>query len=649
MRRLVAFMTLIMLFVSISGMVVASTFSGWVEVPGFIKIGNTTVELQDISYRDGSLLGELYTGSSFKDFVLGPGKSIYINGVNITYIRALVDGRSLALVNATFPYVFPGENVTFGNYTISLVSVSGSGAKVRISGYNTSKEFISKEFTFGHVRVSLSAYPQVFNGYIKRGDNVTVQGHTLKFVNATVENTSSGFIEKVYFSYDGRIYPIDVGDEKDIGVFHVKVKDLVGIEYADISVNLRGVSLDIETVPDEVFKLSPGQSQRVGPYLVTYDYNFGGAKISIRNPCGQVLKSGKLTLGPVSSFLYYGGVSIGLEKFSSNSTATFFALIDKSAIPNVTKVANLRIDVSTNSAKQYVPIKAKVSVKNTGTVTLSNISLKFVPEAGASVVSGGNMFIKNLKPGESKSFDVTLIPEISGNGTLGYVEASVVAPFELACGGFTVLKFRSNELYVSVSPSTMSYSLLVNAPKRVQVYHPVNISITAINTGDVSVPTNITVKVPRGVAVKPSKGFVSIGSLMVAPLKLSPGNNTTLTLQVIPYMDGVRTFEIKAVTSIGTINSTAIVLNVGSHPNNSTVTVTETKTVTESCNATSNLTAITKTETLTRTSTRTFTKTTTTTSKVPYTPLSSKALWGSVGFVLGFLFVVMLAWYQARR
>ncbi len=188
--------------------------------------------------------------------------------------------------------------------------------------------------------------------------------------------------------------------------------------------------------------------------------------------------------------------------------------------PRVDKVANLLISVSSEGGKQYAPMTVSVRVKNTGTVDLSNVSLKFVPAGDVELISKGSWLLSKIKPDEEKTLQVELLPHRSGNLTLGHVEAKAVAPpFELACGGYTVLNFRSNDLRVNVEPSRVSYGLRVESSNRTLIYRPpLVVNITVTNTGgDVSVPANLTVSLPQGVAVEPNGVFSSAGNLMIAP------------------------------------------------------------------------------------------------------------------------------------
>ncbi len=201
------------------GGVSASSFGGWIGVPGFITLGKTTIELRDVSLDDGSLMMVLSNGSSSSTLILKPGQNLTFGRTTLTYLRLLVNSESLVLLKVNFSYVFPpGQNITFGDYRISLLSIGSSGAKLRVSKGNQSKDFTSSDFTFKNVHVRVSAYPpKVFDGYLKRGGNVSAYGYTLTFSNATVENTTGGLVETVIFTYKNDTYPVEVGKEADVG------------------------------------------------------------------------------------------------------------------------------------------------------------------------------------------------------------------------------------------------------------------------------------------------------------------------------------------------------------------------------------------------------------------------------------------------
>ena len=624
----------------------ASEFYGLISIPGNVFVGNTTMELRDASMIDGSLVGVYSNETHSEWFLLYLGENLTVGYVRLRYLGLLAgDDRTFALINFTFPYLFEGQELTLGEYEVKVVSVASSGAKIWVSDGNESKEFTSTEFKYGHLQFNVRALPKIFEGYLKVNESVEIPGYAIVLRNITVENTTSGFTEIAYFEYNGGFFGVEAGKEADVGPFRISVKDVIGAEYAQVDVFLRGVSLNIRTVPDMEFELSLGQTKTLGPYIFRYDYYFDGAEVSLLNSCGEVLTSEKLTSGNVSKILSYGGLVVGIESVEGE-LVKFFAFIDKTRIPDVNKVANLEISVEAPDGKQYVPLNVKVTVKNTGTVTLSNVSLAFVPSRDARILSGKTFAIEILKPGETREYNVQLVPLQSGNVSLGHVQARVVAPFELACGGFTTLTYRSNELVLEIAPSIVSYNVSVELPNSTMLYHPLNVSLKITNSGDVQVPANVTIEVPEGVMVEPNGQFVYHKGFISAPLLLAPGQNMTLRLMLIPYTAGRKEFKVTVETHYSPVNMASfgflVIENEGSQcelpsetvcPNSTTV-VTKT---------------ITQTVTVTSTTTQSITQTVVKNQTALYCPTTKKLIWGALGFVLGALAIILLAWYQARK
>ncbi|QDA31865.1 hypothetical protein FH039_09985 [Thermococcus indicus] len=643
MRRAVVFVLVLMILLP-TGFASASSFNGWLSLPGSISVGNVTLEFTDVSL-DGVLVGTAYDGSSYRDLSLRPGEGLTVRDVVVRYVRATAAEEPLVFLNVTFPNIVEGETIQLGDYSIELLSVSSKGAKVRVSRGNESKDFTSGKFTFGNIKVAVSAYPKVFEGYLQRGQNVTVSNHVLTFTNATVEKSPDGFTETLYFKYGGEGYSVVVGKEADIGPFHVKAEDLAGVEYAKVTVFFRGASLDVEMVPDEAFSLSPGQTKNVGPYVLRYDYRFDGSiRASLLNSCGAVLATSKLSSGAVAASLYYKGATVILDGVEDDGKAAFEVFLDRSRIPDVSRVANLLIEGTATDGKRYLPMDISFRVKNTGTVALSNVTLRFVPGAGVRAVSGSTMEVSLLKPGQEKTFRVTVMPMDDGNVTLGRLVADVVAPFELACGGYTRLTFSSNAVTAYVEPSRVAYLLNASWEGDPVTYHPVTLRFIVRNTGDVSVPANLTVSVPEGVAVEPDGTFESYRGGLVAPLSLGPGENATLSVMVIPYSPGKKTFRVALNTIAGTVNSSTIALDIVSPTGNDTVVITRTITVTTTAPSNGTVTV-----TETRTETVPVESTVTEVQTVPYTPATSKVVWTVIGIVIGALAIIIFAWYQAHR
>ncbi|CAI1493194.1 Putative membrane protein, conserved [Thermococcus nautili] len=642
MKRLVA-----LLFILLLPLVGASTFTGYIGVSSTVGVGNYTVTVKDVSLDDGSLLLDVSTPNWSGMKKLPLGSVLSLGELNLTFEKVFLGSRSLVFLSAQFPYVLPGQNVTLGPYTIEVLSVGKDGVELKVTYGNESKTFKSS-FKFENLVANVSGFLPVYSGYLKLNESFSFAGETVTFTGAKVENATSGFIETVFFSYDNTTYALPVGNESVIGPFLVKVDDLIGLNYTKVDVHFLGVSMNLTIVPNEVFSLAPGQTKTLGPYVFRYDYHLGNKlKVSLLNPCQVVLASTSLIVSNVSTLLYHKGLTVIPLSIDANGTAQFASFINPNELPSPDKVANVLVSLRDGNARQYLPTTLTVEVENTGNVALSNLTVKFVP-GDVKVLSETEFFLKSLTPGEKKEFKLAVLPMKSGNVSAGRVTVTAMAPYELACGGYTLLKFSSNELTLNVKPTRVEYSLRVSAPANASLYRPVNLTVVVRNTGDETLPANLTLTVPPGVAMASSGNVFASGSRIVLPLYLPPGNESVVSFVLIPYTPGEKSFKIAVVSVPGVVNETGLsitVLSAGTEKENQTAptTFTTTKTITERINST-----VTITVTKTQTEIKTKTVTSTTTSSVPYTPLKTKLIWLVIGVVIGAGIIIAIAWYQAR-
>ncbi|AIU70915.1 hypothetical protein TEU_11590 [Thermococcus eurythermalis] len=641
MKRLV-----LILFILLLPLAEASTFTGYVGLSSTINVGNYSVKIKDVSQADGSLLLDVSTpyGSRMESVPLG--STLSLGGLNLTFEKVFFGPRSLVFLSSSFPYVLQGENVTVGPYEIDVLSVGKSGLVLRVGYNNEDKTFklsSKSSFRFKNLVANVSGFLPVYSGYLKLNDSVSFVGETVTFVEARVENTSKGFIETVFFSYNDSTYEVPVGGEKVIGPFLVKVDDLIGVNYTKVDVNFLGVSMDLAIVPDEVFSLAPGQTKALGPYLFRYEYSFGNRLgVSLLKPCQVVITTASLVVSNVSTLLYHDGLTVVPLSVDSSGKAWFASFIDPDELPSVNKVANVLVTLKDGDARQYLPTALTVEVENTGNVALSNLTIEFVP-GDVKVLSGTEFFLKSLRPGEKREFKVVVLPTRPGKVSAGRVKVVATAPYELACGGYTLLRFSSNELTLNVRPTRVRYYLMASAPENASLYRPVNLTVVVRNEGDAALPANLTLAVPQGVAVAASDNIFASGSSVVLPLHLSPGNETTLSFVVVPYTPGEKPLRVAVVSLPGVVNETSVSISVFEETEgeqNGTETVTSTSTG-----------GVNSTVTVTVTETKTEAKNViiTTTSSVPYTPLTAKALWFGVGFALGAGVIIAIAWYLARK
>ncbi|NJE53908.1 hypothetical protein [Thermococcus sp. 21S9] len=639
MKKLIA-----LLFILLLPFVGASTFTGYLEVPSTVGVGNYTVTITDVSPEDGSLLLDVSTPNWTGMTKLPLGGNLTLGPMNLTFRRVFLGSRSLVFLSTEFSYVLPGQNVTLGPYRIEVLSVSKDGVELRVSYGNESETFKSS-FKFKNLIANVSGFLPVYSGYLKLNESFSFAGRTVTFTGAKVENTTSGFVETVFFSYDNVTYPISVGNESVIGPFLVKVEDLVGLNYTKVDVHFLGVAMNLTIAPNDVFSLSPGQTKTLGPYVFRYDYHIGNKlHVSLLNPCQAVITSASLVVSNVSTLLYHQGLTVVPLSIEANGTVQFASFINPDELPSPEKVANVLVSLKGGTARQYLPVMLTAEVENTGNVALSNLTVRFIP-GDVKVLSGTEFFLRALAPGEKKEFKFVVLPMKSGNVSVGRVTVSAMAPYELACGGYTLLRFSSNELTLKVEPTTVAYSLNVSAPSSAPLYRPVNLTVLVRNLGDETLPANLTLTVPPGVAMASSGNVFASGSRISIPLYIKPGNESTLSFIVIPYTPGEKSFKIAVVSVPGVVNETSFAITVASsqaEENKTTVTPTP-STVTKTMNST-----ITMTTTKTQTHTSIKTITTTTTTSVPYTPLKTKLIWLFIGVVLGAGIIIGIAWYQAR-
>ncbi|WP_297536003.1 hypothetical protein [Thermococcus sp.] len=632
----------LLLFLMTLPLVGASAFSGYLYVPSELGLNNSTVTFEDISIANGSLL--LDVNGSME--VVNLGGLAEESWLNLTYLRAFTGEKTLVYIVSSLPYVFPGDNLTLGPYRLTVLSVGEKGVEVEVSYGNESRTFTSS-FKFHNLVFNMSGYGTVYDGYLKLNGSVSFAGYTITFTSASVENASSGFIERVFFRFENETIGIPVGNETRVGPFDVKVEELVGLNYTKVLVHFLGVSFNASIVPDRVFELSPNQTTPLGPYIFRYDYHLGSSvHVSLLNPCQVPVASGNIVVSNVSSSFYHGGITVIPLSLYPNGTVRFAAFINQSAVPSIGKLANVKVFLRITNATQYRVVDGTVRVLNDGNVALSNVTVVFEPSKSVRVLSSRTFFIKRLEPGGEAEFKVELMPLESGNVTLGEVRVIAAAPYELACGGYTLLKFSSGEVVSHVRPTSLAYSLSAYAPGNVSLYRPFNLTVAVRSLSSGLFPLNLTIGVPSGVAVAINGRVFASGSTVVVPLSIEPNETSTVTLTVVPYTSGEKVFDVRVSSIPGVVNETKVAVEVvpPTQEREPSPTFTSTvSTVTERINSTL---TVTKSFTETHTSYRTVTSTTTT--SVPYVPFKTKALWLGIGLVLGVLIIVALAWFEAR-
>ncbi|AMQ18327.1 COG1361 family protein [Thermococcus peptonophilus] len=652
---------IILSLVSASVPVSSLSAEALVKLPGSVTVDDISLRFGDLSI-DGKLLVDVYVdGSYYRSMILLPGENTSIGDLKFEYKGAYIGSESFVVIDLEYPYLLAGDELTLGGYRFRVLSVDQKGFKINATYKGESKIFTQPSFKIGHLQVKVNSTPMVFDGVLNPGENVTVNGHYVKLVKIWASNSSGKVVSGAVFEIDGESYSLESGESKVIQPFVVNLKSATIVGelgegscdncngYAEVSIGLLAVSMEVKTVPDAQIKLSPGQTASVGPYILRYDYPLGDAvKVSLLNSCGQKLAEGRLTSGGVSYVLTYHGVIVGLDNISSES-AEFVVFLDPSEFPDVTKTANLlmSLEVENRSVKQYVPFDVVLRVKNTGSVPLKNAVITFEPSKGLKLLSKGTVSINSIAPGEEAVFKFRVVSIQSGTVELGRAYATVLAPFELACSHCAILTFTSNTGNVTVEPSIIQYELLPTSPESVPVGVPFNLSLTVRNTGDVSVPANLSLDVPSGIGVELSEGMKLKNGAVVVPVNLAPGSGKTLVFKLVPASPGNYSFTALVGTPYGGYSPVKFSIEVV--PSGEAV-ITRTECANETVSATviptGNHTAVTITSVTTVTEYKT--KTVTSTVEVPYTPFTTKLLWFGVGVAIGAGAIIAVAWYMAR-
>ncbi|BAD84239.1 hypothetical membrane protein, conserved [Thermococcus kodakarensis KOD1] len=662
MKKVLLFLTLFFL-VSTSVPVSSLSAEAMVKLPGSVTVDGINLRFGDLSI-DGKLMVDVYVdGSHYRSLTLSPGENVSINDLKFKYEGAYIGSESFAVISLQYSYLLAGDKLVIGDYRFRVLSVDQKGFKINATYKGESKIFTQSSFKIGHLQVKVNSTPNVFDGILNPGENVTVGDHYVKLVKIWASKSGEKVVSGAVFEIDGNSYTLESGKSQTVGSFVVDLKSAtivgeLGEEdcdnckgYAEVSINLLAVSIDAETVPDAQIKLSPGQTASVGPYILRYDYPLGDAvKASLLNNCGQKLAEGRLRLGEISYVLAYPGAIIGLESISDES-AEFIVFLDPSEFPDVTKTANLlmSLEVKDTKIKQYVPFDVVLRVKNTGSVALKNALITFEPSKGLKLVSDNTVSIDSIAPGKEAAFTFKVVPIQNGTVELGKAYATVLAPFELACGQCTILTFTSNTANVTVEPSTIKYNVSPTGPESVPVGTPFNLSITVENKGDVSIPANLSIRIPPGVGVELSKDMALKDGAVVVPLSLGPGDKETLVLELVPSSPGNYSITALVETPYGEYSPVKFFFTVIS---SKTTVITKTEHVTETVSpvetSQGNKTTVTATITNVTTTTEYKTETTTSTVEVPYTPLTTKLLWFGVGVAIGVGVIIGIAWYMSR-
>ncbi|WP_157255177.1 hypothetical protein [Palaeococcus ferrophilus] len=656
MKRLGILMVLLLLVPSVA----ASTFFGWTTIPGEMTFNGYAVRFADVS-MDGSVFVEMSNGTSSEGFKLFPGDSASFGQITVTLNRTFVGKSGHILAKVSFPYVLEGEGVIFDRYNLTLLYANEKGFKVRITDGNTTKEFSSKDFTFGDLKIHVEAYPKVFDGYLERGKSVEYFGHTITFENATVENITD-YIEKVVLKVDGTPYELNVGDKLDTREFHIVTSDLKGIDYLKLSVNLRGAYIDVLSNPYFEDYVYEGKDVKIGPYLVRVDRILGNqAYVSIRNECGVEVAGGLVDIGgsPVTG-IAHGGVEVGVEGVSTDSNgikAKLIVFFNPAEVPKAEEFPWLDVTLkSPSNALQYVPFNTTIFIRNNGNEELKNLRISYEAPKDVEILSLPGQFIEKLGPRKSVSFKLPLRINSTGKVEIGRVVVKADVPYELACSGYTTLSFYSNSPRVEVAPADALYSLSISVPGRAPLGEPLQGTLKVHNAGNVELPVVIEVPLSGRFALLTSDMAFEGGYLRLEeslPVNATEEHHFTL----VPMAPGNVSLGARVLFQGKVLTSTSSVVEVlPRQPEVVYVNLTDNKTcepkvvyvnVTEPCNCTT----ITETKIMTTTVPQVVEvpKIVKENVTVEVVPLKGKLTWMGIGVLVGAGAIILLAWYQAQR
>ncbi len=541
MRRLLVLLLLLFLLSPLAG---ASSFSGWMPVPGQVALGDLHLRFRDVSITDGSaLLLIAQNGTELRE-VLPIGGGLNWSGYGLNLSEVVMDGNVVyALVDFRFPYLLQGQGVSFGNYTVKLVSVSESTAVLSISNGTSEKTVKSSggSVSFGHLKLSATPMPVMFDGYLRRGHPIRVGEWAVNFTGYNVTKENGNLVEVINLEVGGREYYVEAGKTLDTGTLIIDVKDLVGAEYLRARIRLKGAYVTASVAPSFDGWLPVGKTERVGPYIVRIEAVLNdSAYVSISNPCGMPLKTGFVSVGNVSHGLYYGGLLIGIPEVrerDGTKEAHVIAFLNGSRVPTVRDVAFLNVSLQIPpNATQYRPVTGEVVLRNTGKTDLRYVEISLNISKAFRADLRGLPYIPVLKRGESAEIPVTIVPLKGGNLTLGNVVVTAHAPYELSCYGLKGIEFTSESKIIHVTPLNVTYHLQLSSENG-RVGAPLELNITVMNTGSSGGAFNLSVALPQGFGIV-AKNFTLYGKWLQTEGWIGPRSSKVYHITIVPTKAG---------------------------------------------------------------------------------------------------------------
>lgn len=641
MKKILALLILVFLLPTVAA---ESYISGWFKFPAELGPEGFPVIVGDLSIGDGSILIYLGSESPSRMRVLPVGESILWDGHSFRFGSGVyVANAGYLNVSYEFPYLLVGERLLLGDYELLLKSVSEKGSVIVVSTGNESKELncpSGKEVSYGNLRVSLTPMPVLFKGYLERGKGVKIGGWTVEFANYTVSSENEELTEIVRLLVNNEEYFLEPGDTVESDGLIIKVEDLVGSEYLRTTVILKGAYVHVRLLPDFEAWLKEDKTEKIGPYLIRVEKILdNSAYISIMNPCGRVLRSGFVHVGNFSSGIYYRGLSVGAlgsRQRQGVMELHVVAFLDLERLPQVNEVALINVSFSApQKVTQYVPFDINVTIVNEGPSDVRYLEIEPNISTSFKLLGDYVQYIPELKRGEIKRLSLRVLPEASGNATLGNIIVVGHVPYDLSCYGMESVQFSSETLKVEIIPVELDYSIGITASDG-RVGEPLPVNVTVTNEGNAEIPFTLTVALPEGFA-SIAENFTSYGKWLVRKDKLKPKQTKNYSLLVVPQSPGE--YEISVgIESHGRIFHNSTTVRVEGIPEGQTV---GNSTVNETCEPK----LITKVITVTVPSNETDETQTVLEGGIP---LKQKLIYIAGSFFGGIAFILLLAWVAAK-
>jgi len=621
----------------------ASLIGGWVETPWKVEISNYTIEVKDVSLLDGSVSVEYLDSTGNKhSHVLKIGQNLSLGPTFLKIHRTIVGENGHVYISLEYPYILEGETIKFGNYSLSLLSVGNESVKSKLVFGNESKEYDSTKIEYGPLRIELTPFPKIFSGYFKKGETFTFYSHSITFEKALVKNVSGKYKNVVQFLIDDVEYQMVVGETLKTKAFVISTKELIGVEYVMVEIYLNGAYADVYLSPQVEMVLKEKESMQIGPYLITPEYIFPSkAYVSIRDLCRDILDGGFLTIGEYSRALTYREIEIGLLSVNSTSESKSVKLVGfvrdpsifdrREVIPEVELFLTLPTKVL-----QFDEIPLKVTIKNNDRVDLKNIQVVYTPSTEVKPLGSTSLFIPKIESGKSYEVEFLVKIEEYGKISLGNIKLIVETSSGFNCSRNGTIHLPPYPLTAYVEKAVIGYELNILTPDSVDST-PFEAIITVKNIGNIGVPVQIRIPISE-LAVLNADFFSFNTSYIESLVKLSPNQSRNFKIKIVPLKAGNITLSAYAIFNGEIIAKTDRLIEVFQNTTCNREVIYVNKTVPVYVNKTIEVPVEKVVE-----------KTVNNTIEVPYTPLKSKLLFSSFGFVLGVGVIVLIAWIQARR